>query len=380
MTESHDSHMVAKLSEHLGIPDLDAVLGKSALRHLVPILTRSARLRAQAKDPPGVLREYEANERFFGPSEIDQRLHLQFAGVFAAALPATYDLLELAPIAPLGANSVLSRLSQDVTLTTIRGSEVIGDPTTSLALEAGRRRRKMLVQEETRLQAVNLATWHRVLRMQQFDSTKGYMQHFELFGLLSAGRDTVGQPFNDASIAIHIRVWLDLVNALRRQGWTFDGIRLAVSDTRLGEHLVGVSGVDPDEVRRHSTKEGFDLLTFCGLDLPPNLTLHEHLDPAIVERLGIQHHLTALRTRAQALSTRLPELEIVLDLGRRAGSGYYLGFCYHLHAQSNHGQVVQLADGGEVDWLTTMLTSRKERAVSSGFGAELVQKLFTPSG
>lgn len=382
MADPHDEHLVAKLCEQVGVPDLDTTLGQAALRRIVPILTSAARQRARAKDGTALLREYEANSRFFGPSDIDQRRHITYAHAFATSLPDEFAMLELSPISPLGANSVLSRLSQDVTLTTIRGNEVVGDPTTALSIEAARRRRPLLVADETRAQPVHLATWHRVLRMQNFDAAKGYMQHFELFGLLSAGRDASERLFVNEAIAAHLTTWLRFIRALVDDAWTITDVRIAVSDTRLAEQLVRAAGADIDEVNRRAVDEDFDLFAFCGIELPKEVGVDADLDETLIDRYEARHHVAALRSLSRSLArdveSGFPGVDVTMDLGRKAGMGYYGGPCYHVYARNLEGRAVQLADGGEVDWLAQMLTSKKERCVSSGFGAELVQKLFMP--
>jgi hypothetical protein len=380
MADLDDAPPVSKLCNQLGLPDLDKTLGNTALRYIVPILTSASRQRAHGKDGPALLREYEEGARFFSPSGIDQRLHIEYAQTFAASLPKEFAMLDLAPISPLGSNSVLSRLSQDVTLATMRGSEVVGDPTTSLSLEAASRRKRLLVTEETRGQAVHLATWHRVLRLQNFDATKGYMQHFKLFGLLSAGRDTATITFAKEAIAAHIIVWLRFVNALARDGWKITDVCVAVSDTRLVDQLIRAAGADMNEVHRRGVDEDFDLFAFCGIELPRTIGVEDELDAAQLDLYGIRHQATALWSLSQMLQSVIteafPEVSVSIDLGRKAGLGYYSGSCYHVYARNMDGQIVQLADGGEVRWLSALLTSKKERAVSSGFGAELIQKLF----
>ena len=80
----------------------------------------------------------------------------------ALALDAAegYEGLLLSPVTPLGSTSVLAPTSQDRTLSTIRASEVVSDPTNVLALESGRR---LLADPSAH---VRLCTTHQVLRMQ----------------------------------------------------------------------------------------------------------------------------------------------------------------------------------------------------------------------
>ena len=58
-----------------------------------------------------------------------------------ATLPSAFSPLELSPVSPLGTNSVVATVSQNKTLTTTRGLEVVSDATNVLALECALRRR-----------------------------------------------------------------------------------------------------------------------------------------------------------------------------------------------------------------------------------------------
>ena len=81
---------------------------------------------------------------------------------------------------PAGLNTVLGRIDQDNVLATVRGSEVMADPTAALALEAAVRRR---AGDGT----VRLATTHRVLRLQPLSGEGIVLRHFRLLALVTAG-------------------------------------------------------------------------------------------------------------------------------------------------------------------------------------------------
>ena len=95
------------------------------------------------------------------------------------ALPPGFIELSLAPLAPLGASSVLADFSQDRVMTTIADSEVVSDSTNVLALECALRRRALV---SRRASETRLAAAHRVLRPRE-------QSHFALIGLCTAGRD-----------------------------------------------------------------------------------------------------------------------------------------------------------------------------------------------
>ncbi|HMD92428.1 MAG TPA: hypothetical protein VKG80_07275 [Trebonia sp.] len=77
------------------------------------------------------------------------------------------------PRAALGTCSAVGPVSQDRVISTVRGSEVVSDPTNVLALEAAARRKAAGA-------PVHLASCTRVLRGQPFDAP-GLFQHFRLF-------------------------------------------------------------------------------------------------------------------------------------------------------------------------------------------------------
>jgi hypothetical protein len=56
--------------------------------------------------------------------------------------------------------------------------------------------------------------------------------------------------------------------------------------------------------------------------------------------------------------------------------GYYPHLYFHIFAKNQKGDVVQVADGGAVDWAAKLLGNNREAMVTSGIGAELMQKLF----
>lgn len=73
-------------------------------------------------------------------------------------------------------------------MTTIEKSEVVSDSTIALSLEASKRRKGLIKKADTMYNSVNLATSHRLLRLQAFDKKKDFLQHFGIFGTITAGR------------------------------------------------------------------------------------------------------------------------------------------------------------------------------------------------
>jgi hypothetical protein len=123
-------------------------------------------------------------------------------------------------------------------MTTVRGSEVLADPTTALALEAATRR-------ASGEDAVRRCAVSRVLRMQPLPDVPGFTRHFTLFALVSAGRSHAGHGFEVRAMRVARSIvdggsvdWTQRLLSDRRE-------RLFVSGLGL-EMLVRLAA--PDEV------------------------------------------------------------------------------------------------------------------------------------
>ncbi|MBO0870416.1 MAG: ATP phosphoribosyltransferase regulatory subunit [Micromonosporaceae bacterium] len=170
---------------------------------LTTLLLAAVRRRAARLEPADVLRRYRT-DRFVAPATVDFHRLRRVEGAVLAALPAGFEAVTLAPVAPLGTHSVLSTVDQNKVVSTLRGSEVAADPTNGLALEAAVRRRADPA-ATARLFAIQ-----RVLRAQRFPGAAG-AAHFTLAALATAGRDTGGYAFARQHLAEHLGVLLDAV-------------------------------------------------------------------------------------------------------------------------------------------------------------------------
>lgn len=305
---------------------------------------------------------------------------IKLESAFYTVVPEKFHAVEVSPISPLGLNSVITKVSQDISLSAIRGSEVVSDPTTSLALECATRRKKQLVNKDTRMELVNLATAQRVLRLQPFDKNKGYEQHFTLFGLCTGGRDKGDASFVVDSTIEHISIWLDLIKHLNGGGYTFDNISVNLSDIRVLEKLITTLSLPREEINKNSFNEDFDFFKEYNVRIPKEVSSMQEINTELFEQHGLGDkiaYLSALEQRVmQPLKEKYPEVNFCLDFARKGGLGYYQNVCFHIFASNFNGRNMPLADGGSVDWLEKLLSDSKERAFTSGFGAELVQKLF----
>jgi hypothetical protein len=280
---------------------------------LTTLLLEVFRRRAERISPADVIRRYRA-DRFVAPGQVNASALRRAEDAMLGALPPGFDLVTLAPVLPLGAHTAAAGVDPRNVLATVRGSEVAADPTNGLALEAAVRRAEMLRLSPRSAEPVRLAASQRVTRAQLFSGPVSFA-HFQLLGVVSAGRDTGGHEFETRHLAEHVRLAAAGVFALG-----LEQVRVAVT---------------------------------C-LDEPAHRVL-----AALTEHLG-----------------GLPGIDITEAPEREGGRAYYRGLCFKVFARAGSGQdLLEFGDGGFVDWTAHFLGNRKERLLISGYGLDRVALL-----
>jgi hypothetical protein len=222
---------------HAGIQEAAyAALAKGlAASELWSLLLGVAEQRAAQRSAADVQRQWE-KDRFVCPSYVDQRTLNQLDGHLLAVASA-FEALELSPLAPLGSCSAIALASQNKIVSTVRGTEVVSDPTNLLALESARRLR------QNGTQTIKLATNHRCVRAQAVPKRAGYAAHFRLFCIASAGHERKDQGFLVESLSDHIQTHLSALNRLEEHGYGFPDRSLKILTTperkALGERIAG---------------------------------------------------------------------------------------------------------------------------------------------
>ena len=176
--------------------------------------------RAARRGPADLERQWEA-DRFVAPSYVDQRTLLELDRELLTAAVG-FESLELSPLAPLGVCSAIAPTSQNRVVATIRGTEVVSDPTNVLALESARRLRS----EPSAI--VKLATSHRCVRAQQVPELPGYAAHFRLFCMTTAAHEAADQIRTLNAFVDHIRVHLRALDRLEQCGYEFPDRRVVL--------------------------------------------------------------------------------------------------------------------------------------------------------
>jgi hypothetical protein len=185
--------------------------------------------RAAQRTPTAVRHQWE-HDRFVQPSAVDQRtLNDLDSHLLEAA--ADFEALELSPVAPLAACSAVALTSQNRVLSTVRGTEVVSDPTNVLALESARRLRAA---PDT---VVKLATSHRCVRTQELPKRAGFAAHFRMFCLTTAGRERKDHAFVTETIIEHIRTHLTALARLEMHGYQFPERSLTILSTSTRAHI-----------------------------------------------------------------------------------------------------------------------------------------------
>jgi hypothetical protein len=239
---------------HAGIQEAaySALAKGLAASELWSLLLGVAEQRAAQRSAALVLQQWE-RDRFVCPAYIDQRTLNQLDGHLLAVASA-FEALELSPLAPLGSCSAVALASQNKIVSTIRGTEVVSDPTNLLALESARRLRK-------HVQTIKLTTNHRCVRAQAVPKLAGYAAHFRLFCITSAGHERKDQGFLVESLSEHIQTHLNALNRLEQHGYAFPdrSVKILVTPERkaLGERIAsGVAGPVLIETLTHDYYDG----------------------------------------------------------------------------------------------------------------------------
>ena len=289
-----------------GLETLELLADGISGADLTTLLLEVFRRRAQRLSPADVMRRYRG-DRFVAPAPISFRALRRVEDAFASALPDGFDVLVLAPVLPLAAHSAVSSLDPRKVIATVRGSEVAADPTNALALEAAVRRAASLAADPRSSEVFRLAASQRVARAQHFDGP-GMLAHFQLFGLVTAGRDTGNRSFERQQLAEQLR---------------------------FGARAMAAAGAQRTQIR---------ITCFEEAARP----VFEHVRQDLSELSGV---------------------DVIEDPDRTAGRRYYTGLCFKVFAEVEGGWA-EIGDGGFVDWTALLTGNGKERLLTSGYGIE----------
>src|SRR3989440_4494436 len=313
------SRIIERIERDAGVPNLtDVLVDRLAPTDLQSLLLEVYGRRAKKRDPKELIKDHISN-RFARPSTASPTRLLEWDHIAFSGLPKVFQSVELSPVCPLGTGSVLSPISQDWTVSTIRNTEIVADSTNVLALECAVRRREQKNFSTGQAASVHLASSHRLLRGQKISIRPSVLQHFRLFSLCSAGRDTGNLQFETETVRLHIGFFL---GAFKKFLGSKTHLRVAISDFR-------------SEAPRPVVQSN------------------------VVDKLRSSHK----------------GVRIGFDQDRKQGRGYYGELCFKIFATPSARREQELVDGGDVKWTQKLLNNAKERLVISGCGSERVCEL-----
>lgn len=357
-------NIVDILSDKLGWSDLQTLLLNvfhRKIRKLQPVTT---------------LTNYTEN-RLTAISEVDPRELLQIDFELFNNLPRQFVPVELSPVGVIGLNSILTSLSSKIVLQTIRNVEVVSDPTTALAIECARRRLKSSRCATNDKSQTNIATSHRVLRLQKFDLGSGFTAHFKAFALASAGRDRGHHSLEFPALSSHLSFWLDFLTRSKNPGYKANDIAVGISNIQILEKILSAEYVNRAEVTKHTQDPLFSPFTQYSIKIPKTL---ESICGIRIPYQKISQEIEQLQLLEEKvicpLKEKYPYVRFFFDLERCAGMGYYRNFCFKISATNPSGTIFPLVDGGVCDWTEKLLQNQKERLLISGFGTELFARMF----
>jgi hypothetical protein len=235
-----------RIERQAGMPGLAGALAKLAPTDLQSLLMQVYREQAARRDPRTLLAQY-GRDASVAPGRPTHALEGR-----AMEAAEQFEPVALAPVSPLGLNGVLGRIDQNNVASTIRGTEVLADPTAALALEAAVRRRT------NPGGTVRLCAVCRVLRLQPFPDEPGFSQHFALLALVTAGRSQPSHGFEIEALREHVAVYRKLLGPVEHV------VRLTDVPERVLEAVPGAIE-DPDRTRARGYYDGL-LLDIAATD------------------------------------------------------------------------------------------------------------------
>lgn len=288
----------------------DILIKKLSLSELNTFLLEIFRQKSQKLTPSALLENY-ANNRFVKPSELDPvvlaKLRLE---TLEMAASENFIPVELSPLAPLGTCSVIAPIDQNNIVSATRSTEAVSDPTNVLAMEASLRRKKSPDND------INLCCMHRAVRAQSFDNPN-FSAHFEVFCMVSAGKDRGNLAFEKEMLFKHISFYLDLLKKLS-------------PDLQLSVLLIPLPGKN-----------------------------------------GVSESLTSVVNTIKESIVSCP-----VSVGKaKEKFSYYNTIRFNIVLHKNSDEFL-LVDGGFTDWTQQLLNNKKERLLTSGLGVEYLLKLL----
>lgn len=253
-----------------------------------------------------ILKSFQIN-RFTTPSNIDpEKFHTLESHLLKKAQEIGIKTTMLSPSAPLGSCSAFGSVDQYNIVSALRGTEILSDPSNMLAIIIAD---KLKRKEESNKTPIHLATTARTIRAQNF-SGKNFYSHFGLYCMVSSGKDTGSYACEKELLEKHLNYYKEILNEKE------NGCFSIILHRRNG----------------YKDSEGFfdKMLNTFKLICPHT-------------NISIQND----------------------DIH----NNYYKGINFKI-SLVNGSEIIEIIDGGFVDWTYQMLGNKKERCLISGIGLD----------
>ncbi len=299
---------ISRKMQHASL--IDNLVENLTLSELNTLLMEVFRHKSQRMKPSMIFDSYR-NNRFVKPSSLDPMKLLKLRlDIMEMALSWKFVPAELSPLTPLGTCSTIAPVDQNNIVTALRGTEAVSDPTNVLALEASLRRKEHPGEE------VNLCCMHRAVRAQSFDNPN-FSAHFEVFCMVSAGKDRGNFTFEKDMLLKHINFYLELLKKLN-------------TDLNLSVLLI-----------------------------------------SFLDKEGGNHSFTAVANEVKESIVACP-VEIS---EAKTKFSYYKSLRFNILLHKNDEEHL-IVDGGYTDWSRQLLNNKKERLLTGGLGVEYLMKIM----
>lgn len=363
------------IARSVGHPDLVEVLSSGMKPgRLQSMLLSVFERRSKDVSPSDVWRRARA-QGMVQASSIDQRALVALDRLMFDSVDSGFEAVELSPLSPFGLNAALTSTNQKKIVSAVRGTEVMSNLATALAIEACARR--TTVQP---LGSIRLCSSHRLIRAQDYPKDFGFTPHFRVFGLATAtNRDhDAGRCMRD-----HIRQHLTFFAAANRENYYIGQLTITLGDLSITERMLRHHGMDRSEVCARTLPT--DSRLFAG-DAPFPAAMGDpgELSADLQKRYGIEAQTERLSKLTASvrdlLASDFPGVTVRCALDRIGGMGHYEDLCFKIDGANAKGRSYPLVDGGGTSWMRRLLANGREQCFLSGIGTELFHRFYQASG
>lgn len=326
-----------------------------------------------------ILKNYRNKYDYYKPASNSAYIYNMIESEFYKVVNPTFECIELSPITPLALNSVLTKLSQNNSLSTIRNSEVISDSSISMALECAYRIKNNYY-EKLDAEFINLASSQRLLRMQKYGNGKKshWAQHFKALSMLTAFRNSELNMFT--GLEQQIEKWILLIQNLQKNGLDISNITVNIAYLPIVKEIYRINDVNNYELYANSVNPDYDIFNKYNILLSSEIDSLEKIEKLNLDKeilLTIKNsYLYLQKNLFLSLQEKFPTVNFNFQLNRKSGLNYYEHYCYEVIVTFLDGKKLCLVDGGITNWTGQLLSDKKEKCVSSGMGMEYIAKVY----